>query len=72
MTGLLLCFWCGSTFTTGRLLWATGLTGYVVLGTFLEERDLVARFGSAYRAYSARVPAFFPSPLKMPTKCPRA
>jgi methanethiol S-methyltransferase len=72
MTGLLLCFWCGSTFTTGRLLWAAGLTGYVLLGTFLEERDLVARFGAAYRAYAARVPAFFPSPLKMPTEEPRA
>jgi protein-S-isoprenylcysteine O-methyltransferase Ste14 len=72
MAGLLLCFWCGSTFTAGRLLWAAGLTGYILLGTFLEERDLAARFGSAYRAYAARVPAFFPSPLKMPTKEPRA
>ena len=72
MTGLLLCFWCASTFTAGRLLWAAGLTGYILLGTFLEERDLVARFGAAYRSYAARVPAFFPSPLKMPTKEPRA
>jgi protein-S-isoprenylcysteine O-methyltransferase Ste14 len=71
MTGLLLCFWCGSTFTAGRLLWAAGFTGYILLGTFLEERDLVARFGAAYRAYAVRVPAFFPSPLKMPIKVPR-
>jgi protein-S-isoprenylcysteine O-methyltransferase Ste14 len=68
MTGLLLCFWCASTFTAGHLLWAGGLTGYILLGTFLEERELLARFGAAYRAYAARVPAFFPSPLKMPTK----
>ena len=59
MTGLLLCFWCASTFTAGHLLWAGGLTGYILLGTFLEERDLVARFGAAYRAYAAQVPAFF-------------
>ncbi|MGA9678759.1 MAG: isoprenylcysteine carboxylmethyltransferase family protein [Mycobacterium sp.] len=64
MTGLLLCFWCASTVTAGHLLWAVGLTGYILLGTFLEERDLVARFGAAYRSYAARVPAFFPSPLK--------
>jgi methanethiol S-methyltransferase len=64
MTGLLLCFWCASTFTAGHLLWGAGLTGYILLGTFLEERDLVARFGAAYRAYASRVPAFFPSPLK--------
>ncbi len=69
MTGLLLCFWCASTFTAGHLLWAAGLTGYILLGTLLEERDLVARFGAAYRAYAARVPAFFPSPRKMPTRC---
>jgi protein-S-isoprenylcysteine O-methyltransferase Ste14 len=60
MTGLLLCFWCASTLTAGHLLWAGGLTGYILLGTFLEERDLVARFGAAYRAYAAKVPAFFP------------
>jgi methanethiol S-methyltransferase len=63
MTGLLLCFWCASTFTVGHLLWAAGLTFYIVLGTVLEERDLVARFGVAYRRYAAEVPAFFPSPL---------
>jgi protein-S-isoprenylcysteine O-methyltransferase Ste14 len=72
MTGLLICFWCASTFTIGHLLWAAGLTGYILLGTFLEERDLIARFGAAYRTYAARVPAFFPSPLKMPTKETRA
>jgi len=68
MTGLLLCFWCASTFTVGHLLWAAGLTGYILLGTFLEERDLVARFGAAYRDYARRVPAFFPSPLKRTDK----
>jgi methanethiol S-methyltransferase len=64
MTGLLLCFWCASTFTAGHLLWAASLTGYILLGTALEERDLIARFGAAYRSYVSRVPAFFPSPLK--------
>jgi len=48
------------------------LTGYILLGTLLEERDLAARFGVAYRTYATRVPAFFPSPLKMPNKEPRA
>ena len=60
MAGLLLCFWSASMFTVGHLLWAGGLTGYIVLGTVLEERDLVARFGAAYRHYATEVPAFFP------------
>lgn len=64
MTGLLLCFWCASSATAGHVLWAGGLTGYILLGTFLEERDLVARFGASYRAYAAQVPAFFPSPRR--------
>ena len=68
MTGLLLSFWCASTFTSGHLLWAAGLTGYIVLGTVLEERDLLARFDAAYRAYTTRVPAFFPSPFMLLTK----
>ncbi|WP_280315213.1 methyltransferase family protein [Nocardia abscessus] len=63
MTGLLFSFWCASTLTAGHLLWAVGLTGYILLGTVLEERDLLARFGAAYRAYANQVPAFFPSPL---------
>ncbi|MFI9503573.1 methyltransferase family protein [Nocardia sp. NPDC052566] len=63
MTGLLLSFWCASTLTAGHLLWAAGLTGYILIGTYMEERDLIARFGAAYRAYAAQVPAFFPSPL---------
>jgi protein-S-isoprenylcysteine O-methyltransferase Ste14 len=63
MTGLLLCFWCASTLTAGHMVWAAGMTAYIVLGTVLEERDLMARFGAAYRRYAAEVPAFFPSPL---------
>jgi len=63
MTGLLLCFWCASTFTVGQLLWAAVMTGYIVLGTVLEERDLVRRFGDDYRRYASAVPAFFPAPL---------
>ncbi|MBY4211750.1 isoprenylcysteine carboxylmethyltransferase family protein [Rhodococcus fascians] len=65
MTGLLLTFWAASEMSLGHLLWAVGLTGYILLGTALEERDLIARFGHAYRLYAARVPAFFPSPLRV-------
>jgi protein-S-isoprenylcysteine O-methyltransferase Ste14 len=36
------------------------LTGYLVLGTFMEEHKLKDRFGEAYTAYQDRVGMFFP------------
>jgi hypothetical protein len=42
------------------MVWAAGTTAYIVPGTVLEERDLIARFGAAYRRYAAEIPAFIP------------
>jgi protein-S-isoprenylcysteine O-methyltransferase Ste14 len=36
------------------------LTVYILIGTVLEERKLVASFGEAYRKYQMRVPMFIP------------
>jgi methanethiol S-methyltransferase len=36
------------------------LSGYVVIGTLLEERKLIAEFGDAYRAYQKKVSMLFP------------
>lgn len=33
---------------------------YVILGSFIEERRLLARFGEAYRRYCQEVPRFIP------------
>ncbi|UCF88962.1 MAG: isoprenylcysteine carboxylmethyltransferase family protein [bacterium] len=38
----------------------TVLTMYLIIGTVLEERKLVAVFGDEYREYQKRVPMFFP------------
>jgi protein-S-isoprenylcysteine O-methyltransferase Ste14 len=36
------------------------MTGYFVVGAYLEERKLVAEFGDEYREYQARVSMLFP------------
>jgi protein-S-isoprenylcysteine O-methyltransferase Ste14 len=36
------------------------ITGYFIIGTFLEERKLSTQFGEAYKEYQKRVSMFFP------------
>ena len=45
--------------TVGHLLFAGLLTGYMAVAA-IEERDLVAHFGSQYEDYRRRVPMFIP------------
>lgn len=46
--------------TVSSLIVDVILTIYVVCGTLLEERKLVAELGDAYRQYQERVPMLFP------------
>ncbi|HWA30862.1 MAG TPA: isoprenylcysteine carboxylmethyltransferase family protein [Rhizomicrobium sp.] len=58
--GFLIAFWSAPHMTQGRLLFAFGASGYIVLGMLLEERDLVAAFGKHYLDYRDRVPMILP------------
>jgi protein-S-isoprenylcysteine O-methyltransferase Ste14 len=44
------------------LVSAAAVTAYLVVGSRLEERKLVATYGAAYRAYRRRVPGLLPLP----------
>lgn len=60
MLGFLIAFWATPTMTIGHLFFAGMTTVYILFGTTIEERDLVAHFGDRYLAYRERVPGLIP------------
>ena len=60
----LIIIWSCPVITADRLLHNGLWTAWIIIGTTLEERDLVACFGDAYRAYQKTVPMLLPKSLK--------
>ncbi|MDA8404990.1 MAG: hypothetical protein M0Z56_12485 [Desulfobacteraceae bacterium] len=52
--------WTQVSVTTDRLLFNGLWTLWIIVGAMLEERDLIASFGDAYRNYRSNVPMLIP------------
>jgi protein-S-isoprenylcysteine O-methyltransferase Ste14 len=64
MLGFVIAFWATPHMSVGHLVFSIATTGYILVGIFLEERDLVKYLGAEYEAYRARVPMLFPTGIK--------
>ena len=58
--GWIVTFWATPSFTLGHALFASVMTGYILLAIPFEERDLAAQLGKPYEEWRARTPAFVP------------
>ena len=57
---VILLIWSCPDLTADRLLFNLLWTSWIIIGALLEERDLVATFGQAYRDYQQQVPMLLP------------
>ena len=68
--GFLMGMWAAPEMSLGHLLFAAGGTGYILVGIWFEERDLIAHFGDRYRAYRHQVGMLFPRPARRTSSGP--
>ena len=58
--GWMILFWAAPRMTVGHLIFAAGMSAYILIAIVFEERNLVEHFGSEYEAYQREVPMFVP------------
>ncbi|HXV74134.1 MAG TPA: isoprenylcysteine carboxylmethyltransferase family protein [Sphingomonadales bacterium] len=60
MLGFLLAFWAAPVMTWGRLLYAGGMSLYIFIGMWFEERNIAEALGEPYRTYRASTSMILP------------
>ena len=67
MLGFMIAFWATPEMTAGHLLFAILTTAYILVGTRLEESDLLQLLGEDYHRYRQRTSMFLPLPRRRRT-----
>jgi len=62
MLGFIITFWAAPTMTAGHMLFSLLMTGYILIGIQMEERDLVRQHGASYERYRRSTPMLVPVP----------
>jgi protein-S-isoprenylcysteine O-methyltransferase Ste14 len=52
--------WLVPTSTTSHLMLSIGMTLYILVGLYFEEKDLISEFGLRYSEYRQRVAKLIP------------
>jgi protein-S-isoprenylcysteine O-methyltransferase Ste14 len=63
-TAGLVFIWLTPVMTWNVLVLNLGLSAYLIIGAYFEERKLAIEFGEAYRSYQQRTPMFLPGLIR--------